>query len=154
MIGGHHDLAELHIDRAVVLNPMDTRITSHRALSLAYTGRGDEAVQSLDADLQRDPFPPAWIWIIRGVAFFEAHRYEEAIRAISHLTTNYHWDYYYLIAAYAHCDQMERARSFAAQILCTRPNFTLRDVGMTEPFKDPTDLEHLVAGLRKAGLPE
>jgi TolB-like protein len=154
MIGGHHDLAELHIDRAMVLNPTDTRITSHRALWLAYAGKGDEAIKSLDADLQHDPFPPAWIWIIRGVAFFEAREYEQAIRAISHLTINYHWDYYYLIAAYAHLDRMERARSCAAEMLRGRPNFTLRDVGFTEPFTDPADLEHLVGGLRKAGLPE
>jgi adenylate cyclase len=138
----------------MTLNPRDIRITSHRALWLAYTGRGDEAVQSLDADLLRDPFPPAWIWIIRGVAFFEARQYEEAIRAISHLTTNYHWDYYYLVAACAYLDRTDRARSYAAEILRVRPNFTLRDVGMTEPFKDPADLEYLVGGLRKAGLPE
>ena len=32
MIGGNHDLAELHFDRAMTLNPRDIRITSHRAL--------------------------------------------------------------------------------------------------------------------------
>ena len=110
-------------------------------------------MQSLDADLQRDPFPPAWFWDYRGIALFEARQYEEAIRALSHLPTIYHWDYYYLVASYAHLDRMERARSCAAEILRARPNFTLKDVGMTEPFKDPADLEHLLDGLRKAGLP-
>jgi adenylate cyclase len=154
MIGGHHDLAGLHLDRAMALNSTDIRISSQRAMWLAYVGRENEAVQSLDADLQRDPFPPAWIWDYRGVALFAARQYEEAIRALSHLPTIYHWDYYYLTAAYAHLDRMERARSGAAEILRARPSFTLRDVGMTEPFKDPADLEHLVGGLRKAGLPE
>jgi adenylate cyclase len=154
VIGGHHDLAGLHLDRAMALNSTDIRITSQRANWLAYTGKRDEAVQSLDADLQRDPFPPAWFWDYRGIALFEARQYEGAIRALSHLPTIYHWDYYYLVAAYAHLGRMERARSCAAEILRARPNFSLRDVGMTEPFKDPADLEHLVAGLRKAGLPE
>jgi adenylate cyclase len=154
VIGGHHDLAGLHLDRAMSLNSTDIRITSQRANWLSYTGRGDEAVQSLDADLQRDPFPPAWFWDYRGIALFEARQYEEAIRALSHLTTIYHWDYYYLVAAFAHLGRMERARSCSAEILRARPNFSLRDVGMTEPFKDPADLEHLVGGLRKAGLPE
>jgi adenylate cyclase len=58
MVGGQHDLAGLHLDRAMALNSTDIRITSQRAMWLAYTGRGDEAVQSLDADLDRDPFPP------------------------------------------------------------------------------------------------
>jgi adenylate cyclase len=153
-IGGHHDLAGLHLDRAMALNSTDIRITSQRAMWLAYTGRGDEAVQTLDADLQRDPFPPAWIWDYRGVALFEARQYEKAIRALSHLTTIYYWDYCYLVAAYAHLNQMEQARSCAAEILRARPDFTIGDVRKIEPFKDPADLEHLLDGLRKAGLPE
>jgi TolB-like protein len=153
-IGGHHDLAGLHLDRAMALNPMDIRITSQRAVCLAYTGRGDEAVRSLDADLRRDPFPPVWFWNYRGLALFEARRYEEAIRALSHLTTLYRWDYYYLAAAYAHLGLNERARSSAAEILRARPDFALAQVGITEPFKDPADLEHLLDGLRKAGLPD
>ena len=90
----------------------------------------------------------------QGSGVFRRPPIEEAIRAISHLTTNYHWDYYYLVAACAHLDRTDRARTYAAEILRVRPNFTLRDVAMTEPFKNPDDLEHLVGGLRKAGLPE
>jgi adenylate cyclase len=153
-IGNQHELAGLHHDRAVALNPMDVRITSPRALWLTYTGRADGALRSLDSDLSRDPFPPAWFWFTRGAAMFEARRYREAIQTLSHLTTFYHWDYYYLAASYAHLGLMEGARTYGAEIILARPNFSLRQVAMTEPFKDPADLEHLLDGLRKAGLPE
>jgi adenylate cyclase len=111
-IGNQHDLAGLHHDRAIALNPMDVRITSPRALWLTYTGRADEALRSLDSDLLRDPFPPAWFWFTRGAAMFEARRYGEAIQTLRRLTTFYHWDHYYLAASYAHLGLMEQARTY------------------------------------------
>ena len=52
----------------------------------------------------------------KGLAF-EARQYEEAIRALDHLTTIYRWDYYYLAAALSHLNRIERSRSCAAEIL-------------------------------------
>jgi hypothetical protein len=34
------------------------------------------------------------------------------------------------------------------------PGFSLGQVGLTETFKDQADMDHLLKGLRKAGLPE
>ena len=124
-IGNQHDLAGLHHDRALALNPTDVRVTAPRALWLTYTGRADEALRSLDSDLLRDPFPVGSFWFVYGAAMFEARRYEEAVQALSRLTTLYHWDYYYLAASYAHLGQMERARAMGAEIIRARPNFAL-----------------------------
>ena len=154
LIAGQHDLAGLHLNRATALNPMDVRITSKRALWLSYTGRGDEAARSLDADLRRDPFPPAWYWGFLGVALFEGRRYEESIQALSRLTELYRWDRYYLTASYAHLGLLDRARTSAEEILRLHPDFTLAQVALTEPFQDQADLDHLLDGLRKASLPD
>jgi TolB-like protein/Tfp pilus assembly protein PilF len=154
MIGGQHELAGIHLDRAVALNPTDTRITSVHALWLAFGGKGDQAVRCLDADLRRDPFPPAWFWNFRGIALFQARRYREAIEGLSRLTNPYPWDYYFLAASYAHLGLIDQARACGAEILRARPGFALGQVGIVEPFQDPADLEHLLDGLRKAGLPQ
>jgi adenylate cyclase len=148
-----YDLAELHLDRAVALNPVDTRIASMRAMWLAFEGRGDEAVQSLDIILRRDPFPTAWVWDYLGIALFQVHRYEEATQALNRLPVLNRWNYYYLTASYAHLGQIERARTWGAEMLRLHPDFTLEQVGLTEVFKDPADLDYLLDGLRKAGLP-
>jgi hypothetical protein len=50
--------------------------------------------------------------------------------------------------------QRRLAAILAAEIVRARPGFALGQVGMTEPFKNPADLEHLLEGLRKAGLPD
>jgi len=68
------DLAGLHLDRAVELNPMDVRITCMRALWLTYTGKAEDSLRSFDADVRRDPFPPKWFWTLRGLALFQCRR--------------------------------------------------------------------------------
>jgi tetratricopeptide (TPR) repeat protein len=153
-IQGQHDLAGLHLERAIALNPMDVRITSKHALWLTFTGRGDEAVRSLDADLRRDPFPPAWFWAFRGIALFQGRQYEAAIEALSRLPIRYYWDDQYLAASYAQLGLMERARECVKEILKARPDYALGQVRLIEPYKYPADLERLIDGLRKAGLPE
>src|SRR5262249_52874262 len=154
MMARQLDLAGPHFDRAVELNPIDVRITSVRALWLLYTGRAQEALGSFDSDARLDPFPPRWASVLRGVALFQAHRYEEAIQAINRVTDFRLWHCLYLASAHAHLGLMEQARAFVGKLLQIRPDFRLGQVGIIEPFKDPADLAPLVDGLRQAGLPE
>jgi tetratricopeptide (TPR) repeat protein len=154
MLSREFDLAGLHLDRAVELNPMDVRITSMRALWLAYTGRADDALRSFDADVRRDPFPPTWFWANRGVALFQCRRYEEAIHSINRVTDIRLWHYFYLASAHAHLGLIDRAGAFVGELLRVRADFRLGQVGILETFKDPADLAPLVEGLRMAGLPE
>jgi len=154
LFAGQHDLAGVHLERAVALNPTDSRIASFRALWLAFMGRTDEAVPIFDHALRRDPFMSGPFWTHLCTTLFQARRYEEAIHAISHLTKPNRWDLFYLTASYAHLGQIEQARTCAAELQREYPNFSLGQVGLTERYKDPADLERLLDGLRKAGLPE
>jgi TolB-like protein/DNA-binding SARP family transcriptional activator/predicted Zn-dependent protease len=154
MFAGQHELAGLHLDRAVALNPTDVRITLVRALWLTFAGRGDEAVRSLEGDLRRDPFPPALFWGARGNALFQTGQYEKSIQSFAHIQRQYAWDYYYLAAAHAHLGQIDKARGFIAEIQRVRPDFVLGHVELTEKYKNRSDLDRLLDGLRKTGLPE
>jgi adenylate cyclase len=154
LLSREFELAGLHLGRAVELNPVDVRMTSMRAFWLAYSGRVDDALRSLDADLRRDPFPPKWFWAIRGVALFQCRRYEDAIQAFNGVTNIRLWHYLYLASAHAHLGLMDRARAFVGEVLRIRADFSLGQVGVIETFKDPADLAPLVEGLRMAGLPE
>src|SRR5262249_22716795 len=148
------DLAGLHLDRAVELNPMDVRITSMRALWLIYVGKVDDALRSFDADVRRDPFPPQYFWAIRGAALFQAGRYEGAIQALSRGNGARLWICLYLASAHAYLGLIDEARGYGGEVLRMRPAFTLGQVGTIEIYKDPRDLDHLLDGLRKAGLPD
>jgi TolB-like protein len=151
---GQLDLAGVHIDRAVSLNPTDTRITSIRALWLAFMGRTDEALQDIELALRRDPFTPGSHWTFLATTLFQAGRYQDTINAVNHLPGPNRWDLYYLAASHAHLGQIEKARACVAELQRGHPDTSLGQVGLTERFKDPADLERLLDGLRKAGLPE
>ena len=149
-----HDLSEFHFQKAIALNPSDIRAASVRALWLTFAGRGEEAVVDLQAALRRDPFPPAWVWDYLGIAAFQARRYREAVQAINCLPTLQQWDYTYLAASHTYLGQIERARECVAEALRLLPSLSVANVPALEPYQNPADLEHLLDGLRKAGLPE
>ena len=119
----------------------------------AHEGSVARAAEKLGVTQPITSFP-AWFWDFRGIALFQARRYEETIQSLSRLTTLYRWDHYYRAASYAHLGLIDRARACGAEVLRLRPAFTIAEVAMTEAFKEPAELEHLLQGLRKAGLPE
>jgi TolB-like protein len=154
MFDGQLDLAGVHIDTAVGLNPTDTRITSIRALWSAFMGKTEEALQDIALALQRDPFTPGSHWTFLATTLFQAGRYQDTIDAVNHLSQPMRWDLYYLAASHAHLGQIEKARACVGILLQVHPQTSLEQVGLTERFRDPADLDRLLDGLRKAGLPE
>jgi adenylate cyclase len=154
MIMKRLDLAGVHYDRALALNPTDTFTICLRGLWLAHMGRADEALRSVDAGLRRDPFPPTFYWEFRGVALFQARRHREAIEAFSEVAQPPWWCRCYLAACYAHLGMEEKARGHVAEVLRLKPDFSMTDIERTEPYQNSADIEHLKEGLRKAGLPQ
>ena len=154
MIMKRLDLAGIHYDRALALNPTDTFTICLHGLWLAHLGRGDEALRSVDAGLRRDPFPPTFYWEFRGVALFQARRHREAIEAFSEVAQPPWWCRCYLAACFAHLGIPVEARRHVAEVLRLKPDFSMTDIERTEPYQNSADIEHLEDGLRKAGLPE
>jgi TolB-like protein len=148
------DLAGMHFDRAMNLNPNDVYIAGDRANCLVRIGRPAEALQSLEAAMQRDPFAPTWLWVARCNALFHLKRYDEAIAALRNVSVLHFWHHAYFAAAYAYADRPDEARRELAAFLNARPDATIALVAAAEPYAAPALLDHLLDGLRKAGLPE
>lgn len=148
------ELAGHHFDRAVNLNPNDVLIAALRANWLMHVGRLDEALSSLDATLERDPYPPTWIWDIRGYVLYHLKRYDEAIIAFRNVRTQPFWIIAMLAAAHAQLGQLENARRELNVFLSLRPGTTLRSLADRNIYADQAMYEHWLEGLRKAGLPE
>ena len=102
-----------------------------------------------------DPFfDAAWYWPYVGCGHFAARQYDEAIAAFSRSSTMPFWAQAYLAACYALTNRIERARHCAAEVLRVSPEFSLTRYAAKEPYMKSADREHLIEGLRKAGLPE
>jgi adenylate cyclase len=148
-----YELGGIHLDRAVALNPNDVYASTFRGLWLAFTGRGEEALRSLEADLRRDPFPPAWYWGCRGVALLQLRRHAEALEAFQHVDHLWHWWLpCYIASCQAHLGKIDLAKESAADVLRLKPDFTITDFERAEWWRNQSDLEHITDGMRKAGL--
>lgn len=120
-----------------------------------YVGRADEASEWLrQAKLIDSHFNPDWWWPVSGLARFNAQQYDEAIAAFSRSPTLPDWVQAYMAASHALAHRMESARELVTEVLRLSPGFSASRFVAKEPYKRPVDQEHLLDGLRKAGLPE
>ena len=99
-------------------------------------------------------YPPFYLYFL-GEAYRFTGRYEEAIAAFkSALTRNpvllpAHVN---LAVIYSELGREEEARAEAAEVLRLNPKYSLEVWRQINPYKDPAEVERVVAALRKAGL--
>ena len=83
--------------------------------------------------------------------------YDEAINAFEQerdRTPNSARPYIWLASTYAEAGREEAARTAAKELLTRNPKFSVKQFAKFQAWKNPEDLERILDGLRKAGLPE
>lgn len=151
---GDYDLAGHHHDRAMSFNPNDPGVAAGRANWLMHVCRLDEALATLDAAMERDPFPPTWVWDVRGYVLYHLGRYAEAVSAFRNVRAEPFWVLGMLAAACAQAGRPEDARDALARYLALRPGTTLRTAGDRIVYATEAMRLHWLEGLRKAGMAE
>jgi adenylate cyclase len=150
-----YDLAEHHYQKARSLNPNSGTLSATTGVLYTYLGRPEEALDLFREARNIDPFfNPSWYWSALGAAHFVARQYPEAISAITRSSVMHHWFHAYLAAAYAYAGQPEQAQRHAAEVRRLLPGFSVSRHASREPFKRRSDLDHLMDGMRLAGLPD
>jgi adenylate cyclase len=89
-----------------------------------------------------------------GVIHFAARRYDETIAAYNRTPALPFWGSAYTAASHALALRSEDARRHAAEVLRLKPDFSLRIFAAKEPYRQASERDRLLEGLRKAGLPE
>ncbi len=148
------DLAGVHYRKAVALNPSHMEAALGYAHWLARMGRTGEALEKMDAAVERDPFPPNWYWEMRAIPLLQEKRYEEMLEVYERIDRLQVWHHPYLAIANAHLGRIAEAKAHAAELLRLKPDFSAKWISAMEPYKNPADLQNLLDGLRKAGLPQ
>jgi tetratricopeptide (TPR) repeat protein len=150
------DEATFHIERFVALNPNDPDAAVLMGDLLAYLGRAQEAVTWIERAFRLNPLAPQAYNSFYGMILFAARRYAESIAAFSRILAvrDAGWEFIYLVADHAYLGRIEEARALIDKWTALRPGSPLLAFAAKEPFKHPADLDHLLDGLRKAGLTE
>jgi predicted Zn-dependent protease len=95
--------------------------------------------------------------VVKGEGEFTARRYTEAISTLENaleLEPAHQKTLLLLAASYAQTDRNEDASWTIVQLLMLHPEVSRSRLHSTFSFQDHSQLQHLLDGLEKAGLPE
>ncbi len=157
------ELAEKHLERALALNPNDADSLIVIGRGLALLGDAERGAELCRAALRLNPQAPDWYFSLCGMAFFAAHRLDEAVALIERAPDFHTHSMVLLAAANAHQGRMQQAEAWARasleqfqrQVIGGRepePGELVRWELHVSPFRRPEDADYVVEGLRRAGL--
>ena len=146
------DEAAFRLERALALNPNDTFVMVWMAWLATYRGRPGDGLDWMSKALRLNPYPPSWFETSQAIVLFGLQRYEEAAAILVRESNPDAWTLAYLLAAYGHAGRLDEARAWDAKFREQRPDRSLLQVAAIEPYENPSDLDHLLEGLRKAGV--
>jgi len=155
-----HATAEHEI--ALSLNPSSAFARWGFGQVLVRTDRFEEALEQCEAALRLSPRDPrTWrLSFLRASALYQLRRYEEAAKwareATRHPTADSLWPSIYLAGALVQLGRTNEAAAAIDEMRRTRPNATVSSLLLwpNMRIRSQRSLDHILEGLRQAGLPE
>lgn len=153
------DQAHAYLDRALRLNPINTRTLVHMARYDMLVGEPERGIQRVNEASRIDPFGK-FGWYL-GQAYYAARRYDEAISEFKSVRNPIVLIHAWIAASYAQAGREAEAKQAAQECASAKEaelavrvesHNWLEFLIQRWPFKHEEDSEHLREGLRKAGL--
>ena len=150
-----HDKAIAMYEEMESMNYGMAEALSDYASVLSFSGRPEEAIELLQKAIRLDPLFPVFNSFNLGHAYYLAGNYPDAI---SHLreTLVHNAEFFparfILVAAYMAMGRMEDARAEVAHVQRQGSGASLDIWSRRLPYKDPNQLESMIAALKQAGF--
>ena len=142
-------------EKAIALDPNFANAHVLLATLLHHAGRHAESLERMKQAMRLNPHYPSNYSFHVGQALYMMRRYDEAITAFKHglesnptSTRSHMW----LAAAYAQTGNLVEVEWEREQTYALDPAFSVDQIRRAPPYGDPADVEHMVAGLKKAGF--
>jgi TolB-like protein/Flp pilus assembly protein TadD len=153
--------AQLHA--AIALNQNDEEAHAIYGIVLTAVGEHEAAIEQFAIAKRHNPFEFNWVTVCRGIAFFSARRYGDAIATLIQLPSPDNEVRFWLAASYAKTGRLAEARAALAAFLAAAqrdmPDFPGRSLARWKPhlrgfmqYRDDRDFQHLYEALATAGL--
>ena len=161
---GEYEEARIHLEKLLENNPNDTEGRGVYAIFLVAVGEAEAALQQFEIMKRQNPFDLSWFPWIKGWAYFSLRRYDEAVATFKQIPEPHNEVRGYLAASCAYLGKSAEAHASMEQFLrvaeADMPAFPGRRPGAwdeywrnTARYKHQEDYDHLMEGLRRAGLP-
>lgn len=163
-VKGNLELALSQIDQAIALNPNDLENYCLKSWMTTCSGRLEEGILCTTQAIRRGPNLPEECLHTRVMAEYLLGRFAEAVATFGRMVEPPASLYGWVAACYAELGRMSEAKGAAEEF---RTKLRAMDICPSDddlegwhafwtksfPAQDPSRLDQLFAGLRKAGLP-
>jgi adenylate cyclase len=149
-----HDEAERELKTAIALNPSFSLGYTILGLTLHYSGRSEQALEYFERAIALDPYSDVYLHF-QSQAYFQLGRYDKAVEILKRrLTRHPRTDIsrVLLAASFGHLGRIGEARAQWEEVFRINPGYSLEHRRDVLPYKNPSDFELVLEGLRKAGL--
>jgi serine/threonine protein kinase len=140
-------------ERAIALNPMDGFTAAYLGMQIAYAGDWERGC-ALSAQARRlNPHHPGWYWFPPCVDAYRKRDYRGSLEVALRINMPGFWRTQLMFATtYGQLGEREQARNAVNELQLIRPNFAAAVREELGKWWDWDLSEHLIEGLRKAGL--
>jgi tetratricopeptide (TPR) repeat protein len=146
-------------EEAIKFNPSFTAAHVLLGQMYLYAGRREDAIERAEKGIRLSPSDPRlfiWLPALAG-AHYQMRHYEEAVEAGRRswsLNRNWPHGLRYVVAGLAQLGRIEEAQAALAELKLMDPNLEFSASMLRRTWPNPADVDHLLDGLRKAGMPE
>jgi TolB-like protein/Tfp pilus assembly protein PilF len=146
--------------KGVSLGPNNSENLARAAQVMFFSGMFEECLALIKKATRLDPnYGTVHLRFLAGALRYTG-QYEEAIAAFNRMiemrkgTYGEFMPHIFLASLYAELDRMEEAKFHAKAALEIKSDSSIQWMRRSQPFKNPEDMERMVAGMRKAAFPE
>jgi TolB-like protein/Tfp pilus assembly protein PilF len=148
---GENEKFEAEAQLALSLNPNDPETLADVGHYYAFMGQFERGVELSRRAQQLNPLHPGWYHFSFARLHYHEGKYQQTIADVEKVgLPHFYWTHMLTAAAKGELG-LEDANQALARIFEVKPNFSAR-VELRKWNAAPADLEHILDGLRKAGL--
>ncbi len=148
-----NDKFETEAERALNLNPNDPETLADIAHYYAFMGRFERGLELNQRARALNPLHPGWYHFAPARYHYNRRAYDEMLKDVQRVAMpHFYWVHMLNAAALGQLGSADADASLA-RIYTLKPDFSAH-AELRKWNAAPDDLEHLVEGLRKAGLKE
>ncbi len=148
-----NDRFEVEAARALELNPNDPETLADVGHYLAFMGEFERGVELTQRAQRLNPLHPGWYHFSLARLHFSRGQYQETIADVQRISLpHFYWTHLLECAALGRMGSPDAATALA-RIMEIKPDFSAR-AELRKWNAAPDDLEHIMDGLRSAGLRE
>jgi TolB-like protein len=140
-------------ERAIALNTLDGCTTAYLGMLTAYSGDWERGCALAERAMQLNSHHPGWYWFPSAFNSYRKNDYRGALDVALKINMRGLWGANILFAAaYGQLGNHDAARDAVRELLALSPNFAVIARDEIGKWWDAPLVEHLLDGLRKAGL--